>query len=334
MNLRERVEQWEAERLSPFATRSAETKGRKAPAEKCDIRTEFQRDRDKITHSKSFRRLMHKTQVFLAPEGDHYRTRLTHTLEVTQIARTIARALQLNEDLTEAIALGHDLGHTPFGHPGEDALNSILQGGFRHNEQSVRVVEKLERGGEGLNLTAEVIDGILNHRSECQPSTLEGKVVRLSDKIGYINHDIDDAIRSGLLEEGDLPREAVALLGDTSSKRIDFLIRNVIKCSSGVNEIRMDEDVNAALYALRKYMFGSVYQSQLQMRERKKIKQMFEGIYESYYNDTAKLPADYIKMMEDGETKERVVCDYIACMTDRFALKRFESIFIPSAWNL
>jgi len=334
MNLRNVTEQWEMERLSPFAAKSAETRGRKQPAGKCDIRTDFQRDRDKITHSKSFRRLMHKTQVFLSPEGDHYRTRLTHTLEVTQIARTIARALQLNEDLTEAIALGHDLGHTPFGHPGEDALNGILKGGFRHNEQSVRVVEKLERGGDGLNLTFEVVDGILNHRSECKPATLEGKVVRLSDKIGYINHDIDDAVRSGILEESDLPRGAVVLLGDTSPKRVDFLIRNVVKCSAGMNEIRMEEDVNAALYELREYMFGSVYQSQLQMRERKKIKHMFEGIYESYCSDLSKLPDDYIKMLEEGETPERVVCDYIAGMTDRFVLKRFEEIYIPSAWNL
>jgi len=331
MNLREVTERWEAERLSPYASRSAETRGRKRESEQCDIRTEYQRDRDKITHSKAFRRLMHKTQVFISPEGDHYRTRLSHTLEVAQIARTIARALRLNEDLTEAIALGHDLGHTPFGHTGEDALDKIMPGGFRHNEQSVRVAEKLERGGQGLNLTFEVLDGILNHRGEGEPATLEGKVVQLSDKIGYINHDIDDAERAGLLSEDDLPREAVALLGRAASKRIDFLIRNIIANSDG-GAIKMDAEVFEALYALRTHMFGSVYRSQLQMKERRKIGHMLEKIYESYRMEPTKMPVDYVRMLAD-EPVERVVCDYIACMTDRFALKRFTEIYIPSSWN-
>ena len=332
MNAREVTEQWEAERLSPYAMRSAETRGRKHEAEKCDLRTEFQRDRDKITHCKAFRRLMHKTQVFISPEGDHYRTRLSHTLEVAQIARTIARALRLNEDLTEAIALGHDLGHTPFGHTGEDALDKLLEGGFRHNEQSVRVAERLERGGQGLNLTAEVLDGILNHRGEGTPMTLEGKVVQLSDKIGYINHDIDDAERAGLLNEDELPEEAVKLLGRSASKRIDFLIRNIIG-NGAENGVRMDAEVSEALYALRTHMFGSVYRSQLQMRERRKIGHMLEKIYESYRTEPTKMPVDYVRMLGEGESIERVVCDYIACMTDRFALKRFTEIYIPSSWN-
>jgi len=334
MDLRLVTERWEAAHLSPFATRSANTKGRKHKADKCDLRTEFQRDRDKITHSKSFRRLMHKTQVFFSPEGDHYRTRLSHTLEVSQIARTIARALRLNEDLTEAIALGHDLGHTPFGHTGEDALDGIMEGGFRHNEQSVRVAERLERGGQGLNLTFEVIDGILNHRSECTPATMEGKVVRLSDKIGYINHDIDDAIRSNLLTAEALPREAVRLLGETSSKRIGFLIHNVIANSTDVDEIRLDAGAAEALLELRTFMFNTVYQSQLQMRERKKIKHMLESIYMYYCSEPLKMPYDYVRMIDEGEPLERVVCDYVACMTDRFALKRFTDIYIPSAWKV
>ena len=336
MNLRMMTEQWETEHLSPFAAKSAETKGRKTDAPLCDVRTEFQRDRDKITHSKSFRRLMHKTQVFISPEGDHYRTRLSHTLEVSQIARTIARALRLNEDLTEAIALGHDLGHTPFGHTGEDALDKLLadEGGFRHNEQSVRVVERLERNGRGLNLTAEVVDGILNHRSSCTPATLEGKVVQLSDKIGYINHDIDDAIRSGILNAAALPRDAVQVLGDTSSKRINMLIHNVIKASTDINDIKMDAEVSGALRALRAFMFDTVYQSQLQMRERRKIRHMLEGVYDHYRAEPLKLPFDYVNMIENDETPTRVICDYIACMTDRFAMKRFMEIYIPNGWNL
>ena len=334
MEMRTYTEQWEYEKLSPHAAKSAETKGRKRPTEKCDLRTEFQRDRDKITHSKSFRRLMHKTQVFFSPEGDHYRTRLSHTLEVAQIARTIARALRLNEDLTEAIALGHDLGHTPFGHTGEDALNGIMEGGFRHNEQSVRVVERLEHNGQGLNLTYEVIDGMLNHRSECTPATLEGKVVQLSDKIGYINHDIDDAIRSDLLSEDELPRSAVRLLGENSSKRVNFLIHNAIENSAGKAEVCLSDDAREALYELRGFMFSTVYQSQLQMKERRKIKHMLEGIFTYYCSEPLKMPYDYVRMIDEGEPLERVVCDYIACMTDRFALKRFTDIYIPSAWKI
>lgn len=334
MNLREHTEQIERETLSTFAAKSADSAGRAVPAEKCDVRTEFQRDRDKITHCKSFRRLMHKTQVFISPEGDHYRTRLTHTLEVAQIARTISRALRLNEDLTEAIALGHDLGHTPFGHTGEDALDKLLEGGFRHNEQSVRVVTKLERNGDGLNLTAEVVDGILNHRSSCSPQTLEGKVVQLSDKIAYVNHDIDDAIRAGVLNPDELPGESVEVLGGTSDKRIDFLIRNTIKNSFMKDDVRLEDGAADALKRLRSFMFDTVYSSQLQSDERKKIKKMLEKLYNYYDEDEKRLPPQFIKMLEDGEPKGRVVCDHIAGMTDRYALRLFKNIYVPNSWNL
>ena len=240
LNIREFREDLEINTLSPFATKSKYSAGRKKDENPCEIRTCFQRDRDRIVHSKSFRRLMHKTQVFISPEGDHYRTRLTHTMEVAQIARTIARALNLSEDLTEAIALGHDLGHTPFGHLGESDLNNIVCGGFRHNEQSVRVVEFIEKNGKGLNLTEEVIDGILNHRGKGNPKTLEGKIVQISDKIAYVNHDIDDAIRSGILKENDLPKEYTKILGDSSHNRIDFLIKNIIKNSYEKDNIIYD----------------------------------------------------------------------------------------------
>ncbi|MDE6181951.1 MAG: deoxyguanosinetriphosphate triphosphohydrolase, partial [Eubacteriales bacterium] len=248
MNIRILKEEREENFLSPFAIKSKNSKGREKYEEKCDIRTCFQRDRDRIIHSKAFRRLKHKTQVFISPEGDHFRTRLTHTLEVSQIARTIASSLFLNEDLTEAIALGHDLGHTPFGHLGEDALSKICENDFHHNEQSVRVVQKLEKNGEGLNLTFEVLDGILNHRGRCNPSTLEGKVVQISDKIAYINHDIDDAIRAGFLKQEDLPKECTSMLGNTPKEIINFLIRNIIKNSYGKNEITMEKEVKASMY--------------------------------------------------------------------------------------
>ena len=335
MNIREYAEQLEINNLSGYASKSINTKGRSRFIEPCNFRTEFQRDRDRITHSKSFRRLMHKTQVFFSPEGDHYRTRLTHTLEVVQIARTIARALRLNEDLTETIALGHDLGHTPFGHTGEYALNNILSGGFRHNEQSVRVVTKLENAGDGLNLTYEVIDGIYNHRTECRPSTLEGCVVQLSDKIGYINHDIDDAIRSGLLNEKDLPKESIEILGDTSSKRINFLITNIVLNSLDKNEIALEAHVSEALKQLREHMFATVYLSQLQQKERKKIANIMESIYNYYLKNIDKLPNDYLRMInEKGEDVSRVICDYIAGMTDRFAMKVFADMSIPISWNI
>ncbi|MCL2361179.1 MAG: deoxyguanosinetriphosphate triphosphohydrolase [Defluviitaleaceae bacterium] len=334
MNIRERAELYEAQTLSPFASKSAETKGRKHPAEFCDIRTEFQKDRDRITHSKAFRRLMHKTQVFISPEGDHYRTRLTHTLEVAQIARTIARALRLNEDLTEAIALGHDLGHTPFGHTGEDALDSLVPGGFKHNVQSVRVVEVLENSGDGLNLTYEVLDGILNHRTECAPATLEGKVVQLSDKIAYMTHDIEDAIRAKLITLSDIPRNILDVLGPTSTKRIDLLVRSMVEASQGKCSIELPPELARVLRDLRSYLFENVYVNQLHQRERGKIQGMLKLLYEHYISKPEELPEDILARVRTGQNDVmRAAADNIAGMTDRFAMKRFEEIFMPAAWE-
>jgi dGTPase len=317
MNLREIREEIELKTLAPRATKSAETRGRKTACKKCDVRTDFQKDRDRITHCKAFRRLMHKTQVFISPERDHYRTRLTHTLETAQIARTVARALSLNEDLTEAIALGHDLGHTPFGHTGEDALNGLLPDGFRHNEQSVRVVETLEN----LNLTFEVIDGILNHRTACSPATPEGRVVQLCDKIAYMNHDVDDAIRAKILEEKDLPREVSEKFGCTPAKRIDFLVRNLVRHSLQNDEISLSPDAVSCLKMFRTFMFERVYANQLHTKERGKIKEMLRLMFEFFSQNPKKLPP------------ELTVADHIAGMTDRFAQKCFKEIFMPAAWE-
>ena len=331
MNYRQQTELKE-QQLSPYATQSANTKGRKRPIKSCDIRTEFQRDKDRITHSKAFRRLMHKTQVFISPEGDHYRTRLTHTLEVAQIARTIARALNLNEDLTEAIALGHDLGHTPFGHTGEDAIDALILGGFRHNEQSVRVVEVLENGGEGLNLTYEVLDGILNHRTECSPSTLEGKVVQISDKIAYMIHDIDDAMRAKILSPGDIPHDIAKIIGATSVARIDFLVRSLVNHSYNTNDVALPPDLAAVMRNLRTYLFDNVYINQLHQKERDKIQSMLKLIYDHFMSKPEELPEDLrLRIAINGES--RTVTDYIAGMTDRFAMKKFEEIFIPNPWG-
>jgi dGTPase len=326
--IRERLEREELTRLGPFASKNLYSKGRKKPAEKCPVRTEFQKDRDRITHSKAFRRLMHKTQVFISPEGDHYRTRLTHTIEVSQIARTFSRALRLNEDLTEAIALGHDLGHTPFGHTGEDALNNLMSGGFRHNEQSVRVVEVLENNGEGLNLTYEVTDGIYNHRTSGNPATLEGRVVMLSDKIAYMNHDIDDALRSGLLRQDEIPPDIIKTLGETSRGRIDFLVKNAVEESEGKDGVSLAPDVWEIMMALRKFLFERVYENQIRNAEEKKIQSMLGLLFEYYMKNTRELPLS-------GETAgpERAACDDIAGMTDRFALKRFAELFIPNVWE-
>ncbi|MCL2578324.1 MAG: deoxyguanosinetriphosphate triphosphohydrolase [Defluviitaleaceae bacterium] len=328
MSLREKREEIEFQTLSPIATKSAETRGRKVFCEKCDIRTEFQKDRDRITHCKAFRRLMHKTQVFISPERDHYRTRLTHTLEVAQISRTAARALGLNEDLTEAIALGHDLGHTPFGHTGEDALNGLIPDGFRHNEQSVRVVETLEN----LNLTHEVIDGIMNHRTVCNPSTPEGRVVQLCDKIAYMNHDVDDAIRAKLLEEHDLPSTVSEMFGTSPAARIDFLVRNLVEHSLECDEINLSPNAAVVLREFRKFMFERVYANQLHSRERSKIKTMLRLMYEHYLQNSQKLPSEIQARFE--ETPESAIADHIAGMTDRFAQKRFMEIFTPSAWEV
>lgn len=329
MNNRIKREAIEEQILSPYATKSNQSKGRRIPEEPCDIRTCFQRDRDRIIHSKAFRRLMHKTQAFISPEGDHYRTRLTHTLEVAQIARTIARALCLNEDLTEAIALGHDLGHTPFGHLGEDDLNRVVPGGFHHNIQSVRVVEKIEKNGEGLNLSMEVLDGILNHRGAGSPSTLEGKIVQISDKIAYINHDIDDAIRAGILTNEQLPQDCIEVLGNTHKARIDFLIRNIIKNSYEKNDILMTKEVRTSMYNLRGFMFDNVYNSSTLEAERNKFGRFLSILYSYYIDNMDELPEEFkciYVQKEQKEYEERIVADYIAGMTDRFALRVFDEL--------
>lgn len=332
MNIREITEKIERETLSEYAMLSEKSKGRLYHEEKCNIRTEYQRDRDRIIHSKAFRRLKHKTQVFIAPEGDHFRTRLTHTLEVSQISRTIARGLRLNEDLTEAIALGHDLGHTPFGHTGEDVLNSIFVGGFKHNEQSLRVVDLLEREG-GLNLTFEVRDGILNHTGDAIPSTLEGQVVKISDKIAYINHDIDDAIRGGILELSDIPREYLEVLGLTHKERINTMVTDVITNSIGKNIVSMSEKVHKATLGLREFLFKNVYIGSRAKKEEEKAKNMLEFLYYYFVKKPEKLPDEYVKRI-DVFGLERVVCDYIAGMTDRYAIQVFHEIFVPKPWQV
>ncbi|MCD8037272.1 MAG: deoxyguanosinetriphosphate triphosphohydrolase [Clostridiales bacterium] len=332
MVLREKQEEIEDKILGPFAAKSAETKGRLREEKQCDIRTDFQRDRDRILHCKAFRRMKHKTQVFISPEGDHYRTRLTHTLEVSQIARTISRALSLNEDLTEAIALGHDLGHTPFGHAGEETLNSLHREGFEHNKQSLRVVDIVEKDGQGLNLTWEVRDGILNHRTSCKPSTMEGLVVRLSDKIAYTNHDIDDAIRAGVIK--DIPQEFKDVLGDTSSSRINAMIRDTIANSEGIRDVKMSSDMRETLGGLREFMFKTVYLSDNALKEKAKVNRMITFLYQYYLENIDQMDDEFIHLIKNGEYKDTVVCDYIACMTDRFAITRFEDLFVPSAWSI
>jgi dGTPase len=298
------------------------------------MRTIYQRDRDRIIHCKSFRRLKHKTQVFLAPEGDHYRTRLTHTLEVSQIARSIARALRLNEDLTEAIALGHDLGHTPFGHAGERTLNAICPDGFSHCEQSVRIVEFLEKDGLGLNLTKEVRDGILNHRTSGRPSTLEGKVVRLSDKIAYINHDIDDAIRAQIFKESDVPERYSGVLGHSTKERLNTLINDIIINSYDKDDICMSAEIEEAMKSLRVFMFESLYRNPQAKAEEPKVSKLITELYSYYVDNVNELPANYLRFIDElGEKKERVVCDYIAGMSDQYSIARFEEIYVPGAWK-
>lgn len=328
MTIREQIEEIEYLTLSPFATKARETRGRQIPKPLCDMRTEFQRDRDKIIHSKSFRRLKHKTQVFISPEGDHYRTRLTHTLEVSQIGRTIARALRLNEDLVEAISLGHDLGHTPFGHAGEAALNQISPNGFRHNEQSVRVADFIDK----LNLTYEVRDGILNHTGNNIASTPEGKIIKFADRIAYINHDIDDAIRAGVLSPDTLPHDLIATLGDTHSKRIGTMIRNCIDSSRDSDVITMTGDVCTAMEQLRSFMFENVYIGSDAKIEEGKVRSIIHGLYEYYIKNPHALPDVDVSAMNDYDI-ERSVCDYIAGMSDRYAVYMFEKIYVPSSWG-
>jgi dGTPase len=336
MQLREELEKNEYERLDERAAKSAESRGRMVPEKKCSLRTDFQRDRDRIIHSKSFRRLMHKTQVFLSPEGDHYRTRLTHTLEVAQVARTIARALNYNEDLTEAIALGHDLGHTPFGHNGEAVLNKIHEGGFRHNEQSLRTVDKLEVTSRrrGLNLTAEVRDGILKHRGPEIPVTLEGQIVRLSDRIAYINHDIDDAIRSGVLTADDLPKEDLDVMGHSHSDRINNLIIDVVRSSDGKDEITQSEPFRNALTHLRSYMFENVYTCELVKKEEdlNKVEVVITALYDYFCSHPERMPELYREIIdEDGVNV--AVKDYVSGMTDRYAISLYSDLFVPRAWS-
>lgn len=334
MTIRESLEQREKEYLSPFASLSMASKGRLTPEEECDIRPAFQRDRDKILHCKAFRRLKDKTQVFLSPEGDHYRTRLTHTLEVSQNARTIAKALKLNEDLVEAIALGHDLGHTPFGHAGERALNRICPLGFEHSCQSVRTVDRLERGGMGLNLTYEVRDGIRNHQTIGKPHTLEGKVVRLSDKISYIHHDMDDAVRAGILQESDVPKEIRDVIGCTPSERLDHFVHDIVTNSMGKNDICMSEPVETAMRSMRKFMFTSVYENPVAKSEESKAEVLVETLYTHFMRNIDVLPEEFLNLIAEGEPREQVICDYIGAMTDRFAIATYEEIYIPKSWTL
>lgn len=332
MDIRISRENLEEEILSPFASLSKNSKGREREEDQCSIRTIFQRDKDRIIYSKAFRRLKHKTQVFIAPEGDHYRTRLTHTLEVSQIARTIARALKLNEDLTEAIALGHDLGHTPFGHSGEEILNELCSFEFLHNEQSLRVVDFLEREG-GLNLSYEVRDGILNHTGKNKPNTLEANIVRIADRIAYINHDIDDAIRGKLLNTEDLPQDLVDILGDNHSNRINTMIQDVISNSLGKNLVSMTELINKATLKLRKFLFDKVYINSLAKKEGEKAQNILRQLFNYFYLNIECLPEEFRKKIGE-EDSERLICDYIAGMTDIYAINKFNEIFIPDPWKV
>ena len=305
--------------LSPYATKSCKSKGRVKDEEECSTRTDFQRDKDRIVYSKAFIRLKNKTQVFFSPEGDHYMTRLTHTLDVSQIARSISRCLMLNEDLTEAIALGHDLGHTPFGHAGERCLDKLNPSGFLHNEQSLRVVDILENDMQGLNLTYEVRDGILNHKMSGKPSTLEGQVVSLSDRIAYLNHDVDAAIRSGVITLNDIPNDIREVLGDTSRKRINTMVTSVFESSYGKNEVKMSSEVKGAMDRLRSFMFERVYLMEKAQTEEKRAYNMFSTMYSYYLSDLTKLPSSYYALI-DKYGKDTVICDYLSSMTDRYAI--------------
>ena len=332
ISIREQLEQRESEYLSPWAKLSSESAGRENPEPDCDIRTQFQRDRDRIIHCTSFRRLKHKTQVFLAPEGDHYRTRLTHTIEVTQIARTIARALMLNEDLTEAIAFGHDIGHTPFGHAGERALDKLCDTGFRHYENGVRVCSRIEKGGKGLNLTKEVLDGILHHTHIEDPaSTLEGQIVYYADKIAYINHDTDDAVRAGRIKKEDIPKEVVEILGSRRSQRINRLVMSVVN-NTKEGKIRMDDEAFYAYKLLHDFLNANVYRDEMGLKQDQKVAAIIEKLFEYYTKNPQEMPRDILKIAET-EGLNRAVTDYIAGMTDGYAIHTFEEAYIPKTWH-
>lgn len=332
ISVKQKTYEIEARFLSPYAMKSDETKGRARQEPPCEFRTDFQRDRDRIIYSNSFKRLKNKTQVFFAPEGDHYVTRLTHTLDVAQISRSISRALSLNEDLAEAIALGHDLGHTPFGHIGENTLNKRMPGGFRHNEQSLRMVERLEREGAGLNLCQETRDGILCHSGPQEPSTLEGWCVRRADRIAYISHDIDDAIRGGILKEYELPRPCVEVLGKTHGERINTMIADVVRNSEGQNRVVMSDEVREASDRLREFLFENVYLDEWRKQEEQRCDHVVNGLFDHYVAHPEQLPGEYLEILY-LEGAERAVCDFIAGMTDRYAICLYQSIFIPKAFN-
>ena len=335
MTVREELERLEHRRLNPLAAFSDRSTGRPRPEPEReeDVRTCYQRDTDRIVHSKAFRRLMHKTQVFLNPEGDHYRTRMTHTLEVTRIAKTVTRALGLNEDLAEAIAMGHDLGHTPFGHAGEAALTECWGRPFRHNEQSLRVVDILEKDGQGLNLCNEVREGIVGHTGPVIPKTLEGQIVRRADQIAYVNHDIDDAIRAGILTTEDIPRDIAAILGENQRDRINTLVCDMIFTSREAGSICMTPQIQKALADLRSFMFARVYRNPVAKGEESKARDMLQMLFRFYVDHPEQLPADFQPQLSfDG--LGRTVCDYIAGMTDNYAIEKFNEIFVPSGWNV
>lgn len=331
MNVREKTLEIEEKTLSPYGMLCKNTKGRKRPEDECPIRTAYQRDRDRIIHCNAFLRLKQKTQVFLSPVGDHYRTRLTHTFEVSQIARTIARGLRLNEDLTEAISLGHDLGHTPFGHAGERALNEIFPGGFKHYRQSLRVVDVIEKNGKGLNLTYEVRNGIVCHTTGTEASTLEGRVVKLADKIAYINHDIEDAIRAGVMKETDIPEEISKVLGSSKSDRINTLVISVIENSG--RDITFDMDTEIAFENLHSFMFANVYTNPVCKSEESKAMDMIKRLYEYFTKNPETLPGEYA-VIRDRDGAERAACDYIAGMTDHYAVKTYTNLFVPNSWTM
>lgn len=335
MTVREELEALEHTQLSRQAAFADESRGRLHPeaARYDDVRTAFQRDTDKIVHSKAFRRLMHKTQVFLRPEGDHYRTRMTHTIEVARIARTIAKALMLNEDLAEAIAMGHDLGHTPFGHAGETALSEAMGQPFYHNEQSLRVVDILENNGAGLNLTYEVRMGILGHTGPRIPETLEGQIVRWADRIAYVNHDIDDAVRAGILESADIPKSVQKVLGNSHSARINTLVCDMILASREAGKIILSPSVEKALQELREFMFERVYRNPIAKGEEAKAKVMLQRLYEYYYAHPEAIPGDFQPQLS-MEGMARTVCDYIAGMTDNYAVSKYTELFVPMGWNI